>query len=81
MRIPHDQLQPDTLRALVEEFITREGTDYGAREFSLGEKVEQLLRQIERGQVYIIYSELHESCTLISKEAFERRCRDNEEID
>lgn len=80
MRIPHDQLQTETLRALIEEFINREGTDYGAREFSLAEKTEQVLHQIEREQVYIIYSELHESCTLINREDFERRCRENPDI-
>lgn len=79
MRIPHSQLQADTLRALVEEFISREGTDYGMHEFSLKDKVEQVLHQIEREQVYIIYSELHESCTLISREEFERRCREGDE--
>jgi len=37
IRIPCDQLEPDILRALAEEFITREGTDYGEFEVSLAQ--------------------------------------------
>ena len=30
MRIPHLQLSPTALRAVVEEFVTRDGTDYSS---------------------------------------------------
>ncbi|HEY7884730.1 MAG TPA: YheU family protein, partial [Cellvibrionaceae bacterium] len=49
MIIPHQQLEADTLKALLEEFITREGTDYGASVIPLATKVEQLQRQLTRG--------------------------------
>ena len=29
MEIPHSQLTDEVLEAIIEEFITREGTDYG----------------------------------------------------
>jgi uncharacterized protein YheU (UPF0270 family) len=29
--VPHTALAPDVLRRLIEEFVTRDGTDYGAR--------------------------------------------------
>ena len=35
MIIPATQLQTDTLTAILEEFITREGTDYGELELNL----------------------------------------------
>ena len=35
MQIPHDQLSPQALRGLIEEFVTRDGTDYGTTEASL----------------------------------------------
>ncbi len=68
MIIQHTELQPETLHALVEEFVSREGTDYGGPEYSLKQKVEQVLTQLEQGQVFIIYSELHESCSIVSKD-------------
>lgn len=67
MIIPHRELPPDTLRAVIEEFITREGTDYGEQEFNLEQKVQQVMSQLDRGDIYILYSELHESCTLINR--------------
>ena len=72
MIVPHSELQAETLQALVEEFVSREGTDYGGPEFSLQQKVEQVLRQLAQGQAFIIYSELHESCSIVSKDEFER---------
>ena len=39
MEIPPSKLPPATLNAIIEEFISREGTDYGTREYSLAEKV------------------------------------------
>ena len=61
MDIPYQQLQPETLRALIEEFVTRSGTDYGAREASLEAKVEQVLRQLETSKAQIVFdAELRE---------------------
>lgn len=53
IEIPYTSLAPGTLRAVVEEFITREGTDYGVRERSLEDKVEDVMRQLRRGEVRI----------------------------
>ena len=47
-------LSAETLRGLVEEFITREGTEYGHREFSLDDKVRQVERQLASGEVKIV---------------------------
>jgi hypothetical protein len=37
-----DDLSPEALRGLVEEFVTRDGTDYGAVERGVEEKIAQL---------------------------------------
>jgi uncharacterized protein YheU (UPF0270 family) len=68
MIIPYEQLDQITLNNLVEQYILREGTDYGEIEFSLAQKTQQVLAQIKNESIYIIYSELHESVTLVSKE-------------
>jgi uncharacterized protein len=64
MRIPHTALSPATLRAVIEEFITREGTDYGERELTLDEKVDVVMLQLRQKQAFIVYDEETESCTL-----------------
>jgi uncharacterized protein YheU (UPF0270 family) len=53
--IPYDSLQPDTLRAVVEEFITRNGTDYGERERTLDSKVADVMHQLRRGEVTVVF--------------------------
>ena len=61
MIIPIDQLNPDTLRNIVKEFVLREGTDYGEVETELDTKVEQVLLQLKQGDAVLVYSELHDS--------------------
>lgn len=65
MLIPHDKLAPDTLQALIEEFINREGTDYGEYEISIKTKVSQVKRQLEKGDIVISFDEQGETCTLL----------------
>ena len=53
--VPHDRLTPEALRSLAEEFVTREGTDYGLVERSFEAKVQTLLRQVVSGEAVVIY--------------------------
>ena len=53
IQIPYRELSPDALRGVIESFVLREGTDYGAREFSLDEKVAHVMKQLERGEALI----------------------------
>ena len=68
MIIPWQGLPAATLDNLIESFVLREGTDYGEKSFSLAEKVAQVRQQLERGDVVILYSELHESVTIAPKQ-------------
>lgn len=64
MEIPWRQLSEAALDGLIQEFVLREGTDYGQMDFSLKAKVAQVRAQIEAGQVVILYDPYLESCTL-----------------
>ncbi|HEY3851144.1 MAG TPA: YheU family protein [Steroidobacteraceae bacterium] len=55
MSVPHTALSPDVLRAVIESFVLREGTDYGERELSLDEKFARVLRLLEGGEVRIVF--------------------------
>lgn len=65
--IPHTQLSTDALHGLIEEFITREGTDYGWDEVPLSQKVAQVQRQIEKGEVVIVFDSASESVSLLTR--------------
>ena len=73
MLIPYQQLNPDTLQALIEAFVLREGTDYGDSDLSLAEKVALVQAQIQRGSVVICYSEQEESVDLLNAQDYKRQ--------
>lgn len=73
MIIPPERLTEPVLRGIVEAFILREGTDYGNVELGLEIKVEQLLPQVIKGDVLIVYDEKLESVSLITRHAYEKQ--------
>lgn len=68
MEIPFQDLQTDTLRALIEEFVNREGTDYGSQVYDLETKVMQVIRQLEQGKAYIAYDAESNSCNVVRRD-------------
>jgi uncharacterized protein len=66
VEVPPDVLSEQTLRALIEEFVTRDGTDYGSVERSLEEKVADVRAQLARGEVRIVFDPESETATLIT---------------
>jgi hypothetical protein len=63
--VPLDALSPDTLRRLLEEFVTRDGTDYGSRERTLEQKVADVRRQLERGEARVVYDPATETANVV----------------
>jgi uncharacterized protein YheU (UPF0270 family) len=53
--VPPSQLAPETLQALIESFVLREGTEYGAHDVPLATKVAQVLRQLQRREAQIVF--------------------------
>ena len=73
VHIPWNSLKPETLRAIVEEFITREGTDYGDVEVPLQHKVDAVLVQLKNGHAAVLWDEESETCTLQAVDPARRR--------
>ena len=65
MEIPHNQVPEQTLLAIIEEFISREGTDYGHREYTLDEKVEKVKSQLLNGEIKLLFDSETSSCNLV----------------
>lgn len=59
------RLSPEALRGLVEELITREGTDYGLTEASLDAKVRDVERQLASGEAKIVFDSAEESANIV----------------
>lgn len=61
MIIPPDALKPDTLRALIEEFVTRDGTELSDADA----KIEQVLRALRAGRAEIHFDEEAGGATIV----------------
>ncbi|MBO1518358.1 YheU family protein [Oceanisphaera pacifica] len=70
MIIPYTDLNEETLNNLIEQFVLREGTEYGAEDVSLPEKVLQVKQQLKSREAVIVYSELHESVNILPAAQF-----------
>ena len=53
--MPHGLLSPEALRGVIEEYVTRAGTDYGAHERALEEKLADVQQQLERGEAVVVF--------------------------
>jgi uncharacterized protein YheU (UPF0270 family) len=60
-----DQLSPQALRGLVEEFVTRDGTDYGAVERSVEDKIARVEAQLASGEARIVFDPETESANIV----------------
>lgn len=65
--ISHTQLSQDALNGVIEAFISREGTDYGLEEYSLEQKCEQVLAQIQSGEAVIVFDHDSQSVSILHK--------------
>jgi uncharacterized protein YheU (UPF0270 family) len=65
MEIPYTELSDEALRGIIEEYITREGTEYGVREFSLEQKIEHVRQQLLRREIKINFDAESQSCNLV----------------
>jgi len=67
VEVPYTRLGADVLRRVAEEFVTRDGTDYGMSETTLDERVEHVRRQLVRGEIVIMYETESETINIVRK--------------
>jgi uncharacterized protein YheU (UPF0270 family) len=70
--IPLNELSAEALQGVLEEFVSRDGTDYGASELSLEQKVTRLEQLWRRGKVVLVFDPESESTTFLSREEWQR---------
>ena len=65
VELPLDALSPEALRNMVEEFVTRDGTDYGAVELGVEEKVAQVMEQLRSGEARLVFDPETETANIV----------------
>lgn len=67
LEIPWQKLSDEAFEGMLEELVSRDGTDYGERELSREEKLAQLRLALEEGRAAIAFSPETESWSVIAK--------------
>ncbi len=63
--IPYTQLSAQALAGVVEEFVTRDGTDYGMQELSLESKISNLMRLLKNKKAVIVFDPYSQTCNIL----------------
>jgi len=63
--IPLERINPETLRKMVEEFVTRDWSELADSEYTMDEKVDQVLQQLHDKRARIVYDSTTESWNVI----------------
>jgi uncharacterized protein YheU (UPF0270 family) len=64
--VPLERLDAETLRGLLEEFVSRDGTDYGERETPLEQRVRQLRRRLHDGDACLVFDAAGEHWDIVA---------------
>lgn len=70
--IPYQNLSPEALHGVIEEFVTRDGTDYGLVEATLDQKINDVMRQVKKGDAVLVYEEDTQTTNIVRKEDIAR---------
>lgn len=63
--IPWDALSEDALEGLIEDFVTRDGTDYGEREVAMATRVAQVRAQLAAGVAVVVFDPVLASASIV----------------
>lgn len=76
VEVPADQVSAEALTGLIEAFVLREGTDYGDAEYDLEQKVAHVRKQLDSGDVAIVFNVELQSADLLTRTEISRLSRE-----
>ena len=63
--IPFNELSQEALQGVTQEYVTRDGTDYGESEIPLDTKAQQVLNQLHSGKAVIAFDQKTQTCNIV----------------
>jgi uncharacterized protein YheU (UPF0270 family) len=67
VEVPYLDINPETLRNMIEEFVSRDGADWGEAGGSMEDKIKKVLRQFESGKIKVVFDLTSQSANIVSK--------------
>jgi len=68
INIPYEKISTEALEGLIEEFVTRDGTDTGYDKKSLVNDVAMVKKQLKRGDAVIVYDKSTKTSNIVSRD-------------
>jgi hypothetical protein len=65
LEVPYERINPDTLRNMLQEFVTRDGADWGDAGCTLEDKVEEVLRQLRDRKVKVVFDLTSQTANIV----------------
>jgi len=63
--VPYERINPETLRNLIQKFVSRDGADWGDAGCSLEDKVDQVLGQLKVGKARVVFDLKTETANIV----------------
>jgi len=66
VKIPFESLSREALDGVIDDYVNREGTDYGHRDFDLVQKRDAVRRELASGRALITYDPATQTTTIVA---------------
>lgn len=66
VEVPYEQLDPETLRNVIQEFVTRDGADWGEIGGTLEDKIGQVMQQLRNRKVKVVFEMKSQTVNIIA---------------
>jgi uncharacterized protein YheU (UPF0270 family) len=66
INIPFEALSADALDGVIDDYVNREGTDYGHRDFDLAQKRAAVRAQLASGHAVITYDSSTQTTSIVA---------------
>jgi uncharacterized protein YheU (UPF0270 family) len=71
--VPLERINSDTLRKMVEEFVTRDWSELTDAGRTMDEKIEQVVQQLNDGSAKVVFDLTTETCNIIPLDRINQR--------
>ena len=65
VEVPFEKINPDTLKNLISEFVTREWEEVGESTATLDDKVNQVMLQLKTKKAKVVFDLKSETCNIV----------------
>jgi uncharacterized protein YheU (UPF0270 family) len=65
VEVPYKRLDPETLRNVIQEFVTRDGADWGEVGGTLEEKIDLVMQQLRKRKVKVVFEMKSQTANIV----------------